>query len=146
MDFERIVEFISNHWILSSGLFVVTLLLVQDLFDSITRKYKVVSPTGAVTLLNDDRTIVIDVREPHEFAKGHIESALAIPLARVDDKLYELEPRKHTPVIVTCQQGTRSAHVCKKLTQAGFTDVYDLKGGMLAWEDAKLPMVKKKGK
>ncbi|MBS1214830.1 MAG: rhodanese-like protein, partial [Proteobacteria bacterium] len=87
MDMERTLEFISNHWIMSSGLFVVTLLLIQDIFDSITRKYKVVTPAGAVTLLNDDQTIVIDVREPHEYAKGHIENALAISLARVDEKL-----------------------------------------------------------
>ncbi len=146
MDIERTLEFVSNHWILSSGLFVVTLLLIQDLFDSITRKHKVITPTGAVALLNDERTIVIDVREPHEYAKGHIENSLAIPLARVDEKLYELQQYKDTPVIVTCQQGTRSAHVCKKLTKAGFTQVYDLKGGMLAWEDEKLPVTKKKTK
>lgn len=146
MDMERTIEFISNHWILSSGLFIVTLLLIQDFYDSITRTYKVVSPAAAVALLNDERTIVIDVREPHEYAKGHIENAMAIPLSRVDEKLYELESHKNSPVIVTCQQGTRSAHICKKLTKAGFTEVYDLKGGMLAWEDAKLPVTKKKGK
>jgi rhodanese-related sulfurtransferase len=146
METERILEFISNHWILSSGLFIVTLLLIQDFFETLTRKYKTTTPTGAVALLNDDETIVIDVREPHEYAKGHIENARHISLGRLDEKLYELSPHKTTPIIVTCQQGTRSSHACKKLVKAGFTQVYDMKGGMLAWEDLKLPVTTKKKK
>ncbi|MDD5035721.1 MAG: rhodanese-like domain-containing protein, partial [Methylococcaceae bacterium] len=73
MEIERTIEFLSNHWMLSSGHFVVSLLLIQDLFDSVTRKYKTVSPAGAVALLNVEGVVVIDVREPHEFVKGHIE-------------------------------------------------------------------------
>lgn len=144
MDIERIIEFVSNHWIMSSGLFVVTLLLIQDLFDSITSKHKTLSPTAAVILMNDDRCIVIDVRESNEFAKGHIENARNIPLAKLDEKLYELEPFKNDPIIVTCQQGSRSLPACKKLTKNGFTQVYELKGGMLAWEESKLPVSRKK--
>jgi rhodanese-related sulfurtransferase len=146
MDTQRILEFVSNHWILASALFVVTLLLVQDLFDSVTRRYKVTSPLGAVTLLNNEQTVVVDVREPDEFAKGHIENAIHISLGRLDERMYELEPHKETPVIVTCQQGTRAASACAKLTKAGFKQIYYLKGGMLSWEDQKLPISTKKKK
>lgn len=144
MDIERIIEFVSNHWIMSTGLFIVTLLLLQDLFESMFRKHKTVSPAGAVALMNDDRTIVVDVREPHEFADGHIENAKHIPYARLDEKIYELEPFKDSPIILVCQTGTRSQPACKKLSKLGFTQIYEMKGGMLAWQDLKLPVSKKK--
>jgi rhodanese-related sulfurtransferase len=146
MNIEKILEFVGNHWMLAAGLFVVTLLLIQDIFDSLTRRYRTTTPNGAVILLNNDDTILIDVRETAEYGKGHIENALNIPLSSLDGKLYELEPHKLTPVIVTCQQGSRSASACKKLHKAGFTQVYDMKGGMLAWEDAKLPINRKRKK
>ncbi|NJD07045.1 MAG: rhodanese-like domain-containing protein [Methylococcaceae bacterium] len=144
MDFEKVIEFGSNHWILSSGYFVVSLLLIQDLFDTLTSKHKSISASAAVAMMNDDKTVVLDVRESHEFAKGHIENAQHIPLASLDEKMFVLEQHKDAPIIVTCQQGTRSLMACKKLTQRGFSKIHELRGGMQAWEDAKLPVVVKK--
>lgn len=146
MEFERTLEFISNHWMLASGHFIVSLLLLQDLFDTVTRRYKTVSAAGAVALLNRDDTLLIDVREPHEYATGHIENARHLSLPRLKDALYEFEDRKNVPVIVYCQQGTRSKEACKQMVQQGFTQVYYLSGGMLSWEDAKLPVSRKKKK
>lgn len=142
MDITQLAEFISNHWIMSSGWFIVTLLLIQDVFETLTRKYKSTSPTGAVALMNQEDTLVLDVREPSEYAKGHIENAVSIPFAKLDQRLHELESHKNKPVIVACQQGTRSAAACNKLIKAGFSQVHYLKGGILAWEDAKLPLRK----
>lgn len=144
MDFHRVVEFATNHYILSSGFFLVTILLIQDIYDTLTSRHKGITPAKAVQLMNDDSTVVIDVREPHEFSKGHITNAQSIPLAKLDDHLVTLEPHKNSPIIVTCEQGTRSLMACKKLTKLGFTQVHELKGGMLAWGDAKLPIAVKK--
>lgn len=146
MQLEQTLQFISNHWLLSSGHFIVSLLLVQDLFDTATRKYKTASPAAAVALLNQDETVAIDVREPAEFAKGHIEGARHIPLVRLPEKLFELEPHKNSPILVYCQQGTRSKEACKQLAKAGFTRVYYLDGGVLTWQDQKLPLVRKSKK
>jgi len=146
MEIERTLQFISNHWILSSGYFIVCLLLVQDLYDSLTRKYKTASPAKAVALLNQDDTLIIDVRDPDKYAQGHIEGAQQISLVRLKDKLIELEPHKSTPVLVYCQQGTHSKEACKQLAAAGFTEVYYLEGGILTWQDQKLPLVRKNKK
>jgi rhodanese-related sulfurtransferase len=146
MEFERSLEFVSNHWMLASGHFIVSLLLLQDLFDTLTRRYKTTSPTGAVALLNRDDVLLIDVREPHEYAASHIDGARHIPLVRLKDALYEFENHKNSPIIVYCQQGTRSKEACKQMSKQGFTQIYDLSGGMLSWEDAKLPVTKKKKK
>lgn len=143
---ERILEFAGNHWMMSSGMLVVAALLIQDFFESAFRKHKVVSPTVAVTLMNDDRTVVIDVREPSEYAEGHIENARHMPLEKVQERAYDLESDKSTPIIVTCQSGTRSPLACRKLTGMGFTHVYEMLGGMQAWEDHKLPISRKRAK
>ena len=146
MDIERILQFIGNHWMLSSGIFIVSLLLVQDLFEALPRKYKTATPARAVELLNLDGTISIDVRDPQEYAKGHIEGALQITVARLKEKIFELEPHKNSPILVYCQQGTRSKEACKQLVNEGFTQVYYLGGGLLTWQEQKLPLVRKNKK
>jgi rhodanese-related sulfurtransferase len=90
--------------------------------------------------------VVIDVREPHEFSEGHINNARHIPLGKIDEMAYELDPFKNQPVIVVCHVGTRSAAACKKLLKRGFTRLYEMKGGMQAWQDDKLPVTKKRSK
>lgn len=146
ISIDRLLEFVSNHWLLTSGSFIVVLLLVQDVLDSVLRKHKMVSPGEAVTLMNDDSTVVIDVREPHEFSEGHINNARSIPLGKLNEMAYEIEPFKNQPVIVVCHVGTRSGDACKKLLKQGFTQLHEMKGGMQAWQDEKFPVTKKRGK
>ncbi|MGX2039159.1 rhodanese-like domain-containing protein [Methylocaldum sp. MU1018] len=141
---DRLLEFLGNHWIMASGLLIVTILLIQDFIDSAFRKHKVVSPAEAVNLMNNENTVIVDVREPHEYANGHIENAKLIPLGKVEERAGELEAYKQNPVIVTCQSGTRSPQACKKLGGLGFTRVFELKGGMLAWGEQNYPVVKKR--
>jgi rhodanese-related sulfurtransferase len=143
---ERYLEFILNHYMLSLALAVVTYLLIQELFDTALRKFSAVSPLLAVAKMNDNDTLVIDVREPDEFVKGHIENALSIPLGNLPSQLQKLESHKNKPVLIACQSGTRSASAGKILTKAGFEHVFVITGGMQAWEDDyKLP-IKSAGK
>ena len=141
---DRLLEFIGNHWLMASALFIIIILLIQDLIDSALRKHKMPSPTEAVVLMNDDRTLIVDVREPNEFAEGHIEGAQNIPLAKLDERAAELESHKASPIIVTCQSGTRSSAAGKKLTALGFSQIHELKGGMFGWKDQNLPITKKR--
>ncbi len=143
---DQLLEFIGNHWIMTSGLFIVTILLIQDLIDTAFRKHKAISPSEAVLLMNNDGTLVVDVRDPNEYAEGHIEGSRNIQFAKLAERAAELEPYKETPLIVTCQSGTRSLAAGKKLTALGFKAVYEMKGGMFAWKDSGLPISKKRGK
>ncbi|MDD2769253.1 MAG: rhodanese-like domain-containing protein [Methylococcus sp.] len=142
----RLLEFLGNHWMMTSALLVVTVLLIQDLLESLFRKHKVITPTGAVQLMNTDEALIIDVREAAEFAEGHVEGAYHIPLAKLGERVTEIAQHKNAPVIVTCQQGTRSPAACKTLTKAGFSQVYEMRGGMLAWSDSNYPITKKRKK
>lgn len=137
---DQYIEFFLNHYLLSIALLVVTFLLLQDLAEHSFNKFEALSPLLAVTKMNSADTVIVDVREPHEFTKGHIENAINLPLAKLTEDTGTLEKYKDQPVIVVCQTGTRSIPACKALTKAEFNQVFNIIGGMQSWEDNKLPI------
>ena len=78
--------------------------------------------------------VVLDVRESYEWADGHIEGAVHIPLGDLPARVRELDPQAHT--LVVCQVGARSASATAWLRNQGH-DVANLAGGMDAWEGAQ---------
>lgn len=137
---DQYIEFVTNHYLLAFSLVCVIFLLIQDLLANSFNKYESISPLIAVTKMNSDDVVVLDVREPNEFIKSHIENAINIPLGKVDEQLSTLEKHKPHPILVTCQTGARSVAACKTLTKAGFEHVFNMTGGMQSWEDNKLPI------
>jgi rhodanese-related sulfurtransferase len=97
----------------------------------------------ATLLINKEDAVVLDVREPAEFAAGRIAHARNVPLAQLGNRLGELEKLKDRPVIVSCASGNRSLSAAGTLRKHGFTKVYSLAGGMGAWVQAGLPVEKK---
>jgi len=79
--------------------------------------------------------LVLDVREAAEWDDdlGHIDGALQIPLGELAGRLGEIEAWKDKPVVVVCRVGARSSDACRTLTAAGFQQVNNLEGGMVAW-------------
>jgi rhodanese-related sulfurtransferase len=138
---ERFFEFILNHYIYSLALAVVTYLLIQELFDSAFKKFSSISPMLAVAKMNDSDTLIIDVREAPDFVQSHIENAVNTPLSKLSENLKKIAEHKHKPVLIACQNGTRSLSAAKLLTKEGFDQVFVINGGMQAWEeDYKLPV------
>jgi sulfur dioxygenase len=86
--------------------------------------------------------LVLDVREPEEFVGelGHIEGALLVPMDAVEKRLPKLIGYAGDPIVVVCRAGARSASAAAILRRAGFSDVTNLHGGMLAWARASLPV------
>jgi len=74
---------------------------------------------------------LVDVRTPREFAQGHVEGAINIPLQALQERLDELTPKDQT-IILYCRSGNRSAQAAELLRGAGFNDVHD-RGPMSAW-------------
>ena len=97
---DRYLEFILNHYILSLALAVVTYLLIQELLDTAFKKFDSISPLVAVTKMNDTDTIVIDVREPHEFVASHIIDSINIPLGSLDQGLSKIISHKNKEQLV----------------------------------------------
>lgn len=81
---------------------------------------------------------VLDVREPEEYAHGHIPGAINVPQADLASRLEEV-PRNR-PVIVVCERGVRSLRAAQFLIQVGFDQVVSVKGGTAAWRGARKPV------
>ncbi|HWR87301.1 MAG TPA: rhodanese-like domain-containing protein [Acidiferrobacterales bacterium] len=101
------------------------------------------SPTQATQMINREDAIVLDVREPGDYAQGHIPNARLVPAGQVEKRLGEFEKYKDKPIILHCQNGSRAAAACAVLRKGGFTKVFSLQGGIGAWEQAGLPLTKK---
>ena len=87
-----------------------------------------------VKMDNKEDFVLIDVREQHEYDEFNIGGKL-IPLGNVMAALGELEDIKEKEVIVHCRSGKRSAMAQHLMIQAGFSNVKNLAGGVLAWQD-----------
>jgi rhodanese-related sulfurtransferase len=93
-------------------------------------------PSVEVTEIPAD-ALLLDIREPEEWAAGHIEGALHVPMMSLPQRLH-YEPdtlATDRPVVVVCKMGGRSAQVTAWLCQQGY-DASNLLGGMLAWQAA----------
>lgn len=100
------------------------------------------TPNEAVLLMNRANVLILDVRDEAEFASGHITGAKHIPLAELESRLKEIQKYKDKPVILNCQAGMRSSKACAVLHKLEFTQLHNLQGGLNAWTQAKLPLVK----
>lgn len=102
-----------------------------------------VEPGDAVALINNDG-IVLDLRNAESFARGHIVNARNIPFDQLDVDSNRLAGLKDKPVIAVCDAGVTSNKAVALLRKSGFEKTYGLKGGMIAWGNAGLPVVTSK--
>lgn len=133
-----LVQFLLEQWLLVAALAVCLVLLF---FHESRRGGRSLSSHGAVNLINREQAVVVDLREPAEFRKGHIVDSVNIPFAKLDERLGELESRRERPLILVCRLGQHSSAAGKKLAAKGFR-VYRLGGGLSEWQVSQLPLVK----
>ena len=91
-----------------------------------------ITPAAAIRLLDAGRAVAVDVRDPDEFAVGHIPGAKLLPLGQVLSRAAEVLPDKTAPWLIYCRTGRRSADAVQKLESLGYTNLRDL-GGILSW-------------
>ena len=89
-------------------------------------------------IIEEDDITILDVRTQQEYDFGHIPNATLIPVDELDDRLGELNETK--AILVYCRTGVRSAQASQTLTDNGFSTVYNLEGGIVAWEKAGAPI------
>ena len=138
---EQFIEFASNHLFLFIALIVVIALLIQNILAA--GGQNTVPSTKATELINREDAHVVDVRSINDFTSGHIINAINIPANALKNQLGQLAKYKDQPIIVACRSGSQSGMACKQLRKEGFEKVYNLRGGMLAWQNANLPMSRK---
>jgi rhodanese-related sulfurtransferase len=117
-------------------------MLIWPVIARLTNRSLEVESPQAVQLINRRDAVVIDVRGAEDYKAGHIRNARHIPEGELDGRMKELEKIKAKPIIVSCARGNRSAVVAGKLRKLGFPEVLSLRGGIVGWQQASLPLEK----
>ena len=117
-------------------------MLLWSLFGNRIRGIKEVDTVGALQLINHKNALVLDVREQNEYDAGHVLNSRLIPLGKLKQRIGELDKHKDQPIVVLCRSGNRSSHACAVLGKQGYSQVYNLAGGIQAWQKLKLPLEK----
>jgi rhodanese-related sulfurtransferase len=103
-----------------------------------------VNAIEALRLINDQEAWVVDIRDSGEYKSGHIPQARNMPSATLKDRIGELAKAGDKPVIIYCRSGGGSQAACALLKKNGIANVRSLSGGLNAWQDANLPINRKK--
>jgi rhodanese-related sulfurtransferase len=141
--FAQISEFTVNHPLLVIAFAVLLGLIFFNEMKVATQRFASLTPAAAVQLMNKEDVVVLDVREAAETIGGKITRAIQIPVGAVAKRIGELEKHKDKTLLVYCKSGARSGGACKELGKHGFDKVYSLNGGLMAWQEAHLPLSKK---
>jgi rhodanese-related sulfurtransferase len=104
-----------------------------------TAKKTTVSPREVYERRTDEKALIIDVRTPAEFKQERIEQAVNKPLDSIEKWIHEL-PKDKT-IYFVCRSGSRSGIAQRIAAQRGYTDAYNMAGGMIAWRREGLPVV-----
>ena len=132
------IQFLQGELLLTGTLFALIILLIVNIYSEKYRKYQVVDTNGAVSLMDDDDLIIIDVREEKERKAGFLSNDLNIPMGQVKAQMDSLDKSKN--ILVYCKSGTRSDRIADILSKNDFQKVSSLKGGFNAWLKADLPI------
>lgn len=130
---------------LIDNIWLIALALVSGgalAWPNLQRRGDKVSLLQATQLINQGKAIVVDIREPADFATGHLREARNIPLKELDSRIGELDKFKSKTVIAVCQRGVTSAKAVAQLKKAGFNETVGLDGGIAAWQAQGLPLAK----
>jgi rhodanese-related sulfurtransferase len=135
-------EFISQNLMLITLFVVSGAMFAWPSISKLLGNTQEIGTLEATRLMNSGDALVLDVRDNAEFAAGRIPKAKNIPLADIGKRVDEITRFKDKPVILTCKTGTRSGAAARRLKQHGFAQIYQLQGGLGAWQQASLPIEK----
>jgi sulfur-carrier protein adenylyltransferase/sulfurtransferase len=119
---------------------------VTEPIEQVKRRIEEIDPASARAEVERDGTLLIDVREPHEWDEAHIDGAKLVPLATVAERIEELAPDRSQRAILYCRVGNRSARAADTLrSDLGYENVASVAGGIEAWRETGLPLIEAEG-
>ena len=136
------MKFVLDNWMLIAVMAASGAMLLWPLIQSRISPVKDVGNAEATLLVNRSDAVFLDVREPKEYAGGHLPNAVHIPLSQLDSRAGELAKLTSRPVVAYCESGRRSRSAAAALARAGFKDIYSLHGGIFSWKKDGLPVEK----
>jgi rhodanese-related sulfurtransferase len=141
---HKLPEFLRNHLELALALVALLIALIVTEIMVLMRKYKALTPAGLTQLINRDNPLLIDLSAIADFEKMHVPGAKHVAMSQFDPEQKDLAKARELPVVVMDKDGRTSDGAAQRLIKAGFTRVYTLNGGVLAWQQAQLPVAKGK--
>lgn len=135
----RFFEYLSHHPYLAGGTLIVAVIAVAYEALQRARGATGVSNNQAIAWANKG-ALLLDVRNAEEFASGHMVNARHIELSQLGSTIDSLKKYREKPVVVYCESGQRSAQAVKLLMGQGFTQVFNLAGGLAQWRQEHLPL------
>jgi rhodanese-related sulfurtransferase len=138
---QELTTFLSNHMALTYALAIVLVLLMIIEFFRLKRHAFRVNTSQAIQLINREHAVILDIRSPDLFQKGHIIDAQLLTSKEILENPKKIERFKNKPIILVCSTGNESQKVTLSLIKQGY-NVYLLSGGIRAWTEAALPLVK----
>ena len=139
---EHLPEFFANNLFLCIAFIVVLMLTVRAEFAHQTSRTNEMSPMQATRFMNNENAVVIDVSEATDFEKGHIKTAINVPIKEFETRLSELQKYSDKAVLTYCRSGQQSIRACKLLKKSNFSNVHNISGGLRNWTEANLPTIK----
>ncbi|MGE0858970.1 MAG: rhodanese-like domain-containing protein [Gammaproteobacteria bacterium] len=133
---EHLPEFVTNHWMLVTAFCVLLGLVVASTITTATG----IPPQEAVTMINREGAVVVDIRNAADFAAGHIIDAVNFPLADLAQAGDKLKKYADKPVIVCCTSGNLAGQAARELKSQGIARAFALRGGIGAWRAENLPV------
>ncbi|NUO73261.1 MAG: rhodanese-like domain-containing protein [Frateuria sp.] len=139
---HKLPTFVGNHLALSALFVIILLALVALEFGRLLRKYQELTPAGLTLLINRESPLLVDLSARADFEKMHVPGARHVLPSQFDPEHKDLAKAKDLPVVVMDKDGRGSDKAAQRLVKAGFSKVYTLGGGVLAWQQAQLPLAK----
>jgi len=141
---EQLSEFVINNILLFGALLVVMVLLIKAELDHQVNKGLSLSPAKAIRVMNNNEdALILDIRPKADYKNGHIKGAKNTPLSELAGKIDSYMSYKDKPVVIYCNSGSTATGAIKQFKKAGFDQINNLEGGIVAWKDANLPLAKK---
>ena len=141
---HKLPEFASNHLALVALFVAILVALLATEVGTLFRKWKALTPAGLTQLINRDTPLIIDLSAIADFEKAHVPGAKNVAVSQFDPEHKDLAKAKELPVVLIDKDGRGLAKSANRLVKAGFTRVFVLDGGTLAWQSAQLPTAKGK--
>lgn len=138
---QDFITFLSNHPMLTLAAIILLILLMIIEFIRAKRSGGNISPLQVTQMINHDNAVLIDLRPNDVYRNGHIIDALSMTMKDVTENTKKIEKFKSRPIIIVCQTGTESQKIAALLLKRGY-NAHALAGGMRAWSEAQMPLVK----
>jgi rhodanese-related sulfurtransferase len=138
---DRLLDYFTNHPLLAGGLALMTFVVLGYEIRQRAAMASAVAPSEAIRMVNSG-AVLVDLRAANQFKDGHIAGAKNLPGDQIAADAKALEKLAAKTVVLYCGDGATTAAAQRSLARAGAKNVYSLRGGLDAWKQENLPVVR----